>query len=126
MSKNLSRCIRRMSSLAVLAVALLFAGSAMADPLSVPQIQVGQPIRVVYHCPGGPSFTVTYLNSSDGQSFAVMPVDGKPTLLVATMSADGVRYQSGFVTWWSKGKGGSYYDANFDSDKPKYADCVSK
>ena len=126
MNKNLSRRIRRLSSLAVLAWALLFAGSAMADPLSVPQIEVGQPIHVVYHCPGGPSFKVTYLNSSDGQSFAVMPVGGKPTLLVATMSADGVRYQSGFVTWWSKGKGGSYYDANFDPDKPKYADCMSK
>lgn len=126
MGNNLSHRIRRLSLLAVLASALPFAVSAMAEPLSVPQIQVGRPIHVVYRCPGGPDFEVTYLNGSDGQSFAVMPVDGKPTLLVATMSADGVRYQSGFVTWWSKGKGGSYYDANFDPDKPKYVDCMSK
>lgn len=104
---------------------LSIATQTIAAPLLVPQIQVGKPIHVLYHCPGGTDLRVTYLNSGDGQSFAVMPVKGKPTLLVNTMSADGVRYQSGFITWWSKGKGGSYYDASVDPNKPVLADCTS-
>jgi membrane-bound inhibitor of C-type lysozyme len=54
-----------------------------------------------------------------------MPVDGKPTLLVNTMSADGVRYAAGFVVWWTKGWNGDLYDSRVDAGKPVLAGCRS-
>ena len=105
------------------AAALCF--PAFAVSLNVPQVQVGPPVDAMYRCPGGKSFRVTYFNSKNGQSFALLPVDGVPQLLVATMSADGVRYQSGFVTWWSKGRGGDFYDSRKNPDRPVLKGCVS-
>jgi len=99
---------------------------AFAAALHVPQVQVGPPVEAMYRCPGGKSFRVTYFNGSNGQSFALLPVDRVPQLLVATASADGVRYQSGFVTWWSKGRQGDYYDTRKDPDRPLLRGCVSK
>jgi membrane-bound inhibitor of C-type lysozyme len=95
-------------------------------PLVVPQIQLGKPIVATYRCVGGQSFKVTYWNASNGQSFALLPVQGRPMLLVNAMSADGVRYQAGFVTWWSKGRGGDLYDARVSADKPVLRGCQSK
>jgi membrane-bound inhibitor of C-type lysozyme len=95
-------------------------------PLVVPQIQLGQPIAATYRCVGGQSFKVTYWNASNGQSFALLPVQGRPMLLVNGMSADGVRYQAGFVTWWNKGRSGDLYDARVSTDKPVLRGCQSK
>ena len=69
---------------------------------------------------------MTYWNGDNGQSFALMPVDGKPTLLVNTMSADGVRYAAGFVVWWTKGRKGDLYDSRADPEKPTRAGCSSQ
>jgi membrane-bound inhibitor of C-type lysozyme len=41
------------------------------------------------------------------------------------MSADGVRYQAGFITWWSKGRGGDLYDARVDPNRPVLTGCTS-
>jgi membrane-bound inhibitor of C-type lysozyme len=117
---------RRLLSMAFAAACLPMTTPAVAAPLLVPQIQVGRSIDTVYRCPNGKSFKVTYLNGSNGQSFVLMPVQGVPTLLVSTMSADGVRYQSGFVTWWSKGRGGDLYDARVDPNRPVVRGCTSK
>ena len=97
-----------------------------APPLIVPQIQLGRPIVATYRCAGGQSFKVTYWNASNGQSFALLPVQGRPMLLVNGMSADGARYQGGFATWWSKGRGGDLYDARVSTDKPVLRGCQSK
>jgi membrane-bound inhibitor of C-type lysozyme len=97
-----------------------------APPLVVPQIQLGRPITATYRCVGGQSFKVTYWNASNGQSFALLPVQDQPMLMVSTMSADGVRYQAGFVTWWSKGRGGDLYDTRVSADKPVLRGCQSK
>lgn len=108
-------------SLAMVTIAM--SAPALAGSLLVPQIQVGPAIEAAYHCPGGKTFKVTYFNSDNGQSFALLPIEGVPTLMVSTASADGVRYQSGFVTWWSKGREGSLYDARMDPDKPVLRGC---
>jgi membrane-bound inhibitor of C-type lysozyme len=109
-----------------LAGLLLFAGSASAASLNVPQIQVNRTITADYRCPGGQRFRVTYLNAGNGQSFAVMPYRGKPMLLASTMSADGVKYQADSVTWWIKGRGGTLFDARIDADKPVWDGCSAK
>jgi membrane-bound inhibitor of C-type lysozyme len=104
---------------------LLVATGAATDSLIVPQVKFGPPVVATYHCPSGKPFTVTYWNGDNGQSFALMPVDGKPTLLVNTMSADGVRYAAGFVVWWTKGPEGDLYDSRVDAGKPVLAGCRS-
>lgn len=110
-----------------LAVATMaVSAQACAGPLLVPQIPIDRAIDAVYRCPGGKSFKVTYFNGRNGQSFALMPVQGVPTLLVSTMSAGGVRYQAGFITWWNKGRGGDLYDARVDPSRPVLRGCTSK
>jgi membrane-bound inhibitor of C-type lysozyme len=124
------RC--RLSAVLLLAMPLVtFAQSPSSSqyqepPLVVPQIQLGRPIAATYRCVGGQSFKVTYWNASNGQSFALLPVQGRPMLLVSGMSADGVRYQAGFITWWNKGRGGDLYDARVSADKPVLRGCQSK
>lgn len=113
-------------TLPLAAAAMFMTGSVFADALRVPQVDVGKPIDAVYSCPGGKSFKVTYFNSKSGQSFALLPIDGVPTLMVNTVSADGVRYQAGFVTWWSKGRGGDLYDTRVDPSKPVLQGCMEK
>ena len=121
---------RRFSAMLLLAIPLTTLAQSPspypAPPLVVPQIQIGKPIAVTYRCAGGQSFKATYWNGSNGQSFALLPVQGRPMFLVSGMSADGVRYQAGFVTWWSKGRGGDLYDARVSTDKPVLRGCQSK
>jgi len=105
---------------------MLFANSAIAAPLSVPQIQINRTITVDYQCPGGKRFTVNYLNGSNGQSFVVMPYRGKTLLLINNMSADGVKFQADSITWWIKGRDGTLFDARSDANKPILADCKTK
>jgi membrane-bound inhibitor of C-type lysozyme len=116
---------RRLLSLLLTVATLPLGAQALATPLVVPEIQINRAIDAVYRCPGGRNFKVTYWNASNGQSFALFPVQGRPMLLVSTMSADGVRYQSGFVTWWSKGRGGDLYDARVDPNRPVLRGCTS-
>lgn len=124
--------IRRLSSGLLFAIPLTtFAqppasSQYQAPPLVVPELQMGKPIVATYRCAGGQSFKVTYWNADNGQSFALLPVQGSPMLLVSGMSADGVRYQGGFVTWWSKGRGGNLYDTRVSTDKPVLRECQSK
>ena len=115
----------RLISLLLMAATLPISAQALAGSLAVPQIQIDRAIDAVYRCPGGRSFKVTYWNARNGQSFALVPVQGTPTLLVSTMSADGVRYQSGFITWWNKGRGGDLYDARVDPNRPVLRGCTS-
>ena len=124
--------VRRLSSVLLFTIPLTtFAQHSSSPqyqvpPLVVPQLQIGKPITAMYRCAGGESFKVTYWNASNGQSFALLPVQGSSMLLVSGMSADGVRYQGGFVTWWSKGRGGNLYDTRVSTDKPVLRECQSK
>jgi membrane-bound inhibitor of C-type lysozyme len=105
---------------------LLVATGAASDSLIVPQVKFSQPVVATYHCATGKPFTVTYWNGDNGQSFALMPIAGKPTLLVDTMAADGVRYAAGSIVWWTRGREGNLYDARVDPDKPTVAGCSSR
>lgn len=92
-------------------VSLLVVSPAFADAFKLPQIQLARTITQTYRCAGGKSLQVTYLNAANGQSFALLPVEGKPLLFVDTMAASGVRYQAGRYVWWNKGNNGDLYDA---------------
>ena len=108
-------------------VALLSASLAMAAaPLKVTKVQVDAPVSHTYQCEGGKSLQVTYWNSRSGQSFALLPVDGKPLLFVNTMAASGVKYMADRYTWWTKGNNGDLYDMTAGPDaKPILAGCAA-
>lgn len=107
-------------------LALLAVASVQAASLQVPQIQVGAPMTRTYQCDGGKSLQVTYWNSSNGQSFALVPVEGKPLLFADTLAASGVKYDAGHYTWWTKGDRGDLYDLMAGPNAPPIiAGCVS-
>ena len=95
----------------VLTVTCVLCGCATADTFHAPGIEVASTSTHTYQCEGGKALTVTYWNSRDGQSFALVPVDGKPLLFVDTIAASGVKYMAGRYTWWTKGERGDLYDA---------------
>jgi membrane-bound inhibitor of C-type lysozyme len=105
---------------------LLFVHNVNATALSVPQVQIHRVITADYRCPGGKHFTVTYLNANSGQSFAVMPYQGKTLLLVNTLSADGVKYQADAITWWIKGRSGTLFDLRSDPNRAVLDDCTTQ
>ncbi|TDV32789.1 membrane-bound lysozyme inhibitor of c-type lysozyme MliC [Paraburkholderia caballeronis] len=79
-----------------------------------------------YTCANGKTFRVTYLNATNGQSFALVPVGGRNLLLVATVSGSGVRYQADRYTWWTKGPRADLYDAMAgENAQPVVAGCAT-
>jgi membrane-bound inhibitor of C-type lysozyme len=95
-----------------------------AAPLKVTKVQVDAPVSHTYQCEGGKSLQVTYWNSQSGQSFALLPVNGKPMLFVNTIAASGVKYVADRYTWWTKGDHGDLYDMTGGPDaKPIVAGC---
>lgn len=107
-------------------VALLAVASVEAGSLQVPQIQASAPVTHSYQCDGGKSLQVTYWNSSNGQSFALLPVQGKALLFVSTLAASGVKYDAGQYTWWTKGNHGDLYDLMAGPNAPPIiAGCTS-
>ncbi len=67
---------------------------------------------------------VAYWLARNGQSFALVPVNGRPMLFVDTLSASGARYQAGRYTWWTKGPAATLSDEIAGSSAPPLlADC---
>jgi membrane-bound inhibitor of C-type lysozyme len=117
-----------MKPVAVLAlVALASTTPVHAQGLGIPGVATGKPMVFTYHCPTGKPFTVSYWSGDNGQSFALVPIDGKPQLLVSLMSASGVRYAAGSVIWWTKGRNADLYHSGSmdpDSGQVKPVSCT--
>ncbi|WP_197083056.1 MliC family protein [Chromobacterium sp. LK11] len=94
---------------------------ALAKPLSLPEIQAGQRQVVNYVCAGGAKLTVKYYNVKNGQSFAVLPIEGKTMLLANVVSGSGAKYAAEQYSWWTKGPEGALRNEN--SDKALLDDC---
>jgi len=106
--------------------AALQANVASAAPLEVRDIQVQTRHTFGYTCADGKTFKVTYLNAANGQSFALVPVDGRKLLFVGVIAASGVRYVAERYTWWTKGPGADLYDTMSDaSPKPVLSGCAT-
>jgi membrane-bound inhibitor of C-type lysozyme len=102
----------RAAPLLVLAAACGAAAvQAHAAPLAVQAIQMQTRHTFSYTCANGKTFKVTYLNAANGQSFALVPVQGRSLLFVSTIAASGVKYQADRFTWWTKGPRADLYDA---------------
>lgn len=112
-----------------LGVLVLFATSGAvraAELLPLPDIRTAHRVTQKYTCATGRIVQVTYLNATNGQSFAVLPVKGKQMLFVNVLSGSGAKYQAGSYTWWTKGPQATLYDAMQGDDAPPLlSDCVT-
>jgi membrane-bound inhibitor of C-type lysozyme len=73
---------------------------------------------VTYQCEGvDQPFPVTYINA-EPNFLAIMPVEGKEVILVTVISADGARYVSGPIEWWTRGPDATFADTRDSSLAP--------
>jgi membrane-bound inhibitor of C-type lysozyme len=112
------------SSLVCFAVLTLpgsaFAAGAVTFPLSVATSK-----DVHYVCKDHKDVTVSYVNATNGDSFAYLPVDGTPHVFVAITSGSGARYASGRYIWWNKGDTGAL-SVDGSRSSPLLADCMAQ
>jgi membrane-bound inhibitor of C-type lysozyme len=101
-------------------------GNAWSAPLQFSEIQTKTRHTLKYTCATGKILHVTYWNTANGQSFALVPVKGKQLLFVNTLSGSGAKYQAGSYTWWTKGPRADLYDAmSGENAPPLLSDCVT-
>jgi membrane-bound inhibitor of C-type lysozyme len=106
--------------------AALNANAASTTPLEVRDVQVQSRHTFSYTCANSKTFKVTYLNAANGQSFALVPVNGRKLLFVGVIAASGVKYVADRYTWWTKGPGADLYDVTADaSPKPVLSGCAT-
>ncbi|KAF1055968.1 MAG: Membrane-bound lysozyme inhibitor of C-type lysozyme [Burkholderia gladioli] len=99
--------------------------AAHAGQLTVEEIDTDARTVSTYRCANRPKpVRGAYWLARTGQSFALVPVDGKPMLFVDTVSASGARYQAGRYVWRTKGRTGSLRDEIGGQDAPPLADCT--
>lgn len=111
---------------ALAAFAAPVAHAASGNGLDIRDIHVQSRHTFSYTCASGKTFKVSYLNASNGQSFALVPVDGRKILLVGVVAASGVKYVGDRYAWWTKGPGADLYDTMADpNSKPIVAGCAT-
>jgi membrane-bound inhibitor of C-type lysozyme len=131
-SRFLARCGALVALVTVAAPAVIPAAHAASGnghagaPLDIRDIHVQSRQTFSYTCASGKTFKVSYFNASNGQSFALLPVDGRKVLLVGVVAASGVKYVGDRYAWWTKGPGGDLYDTMADPNaKPIVAGCAT-
>lgn len=83
----------------------------------------------LYICERGVAIAATYINTSDGDSFAVVNAEGRQIAMRIVMSASGAKYAeaTGAVPyiWWTKGNAASFYveGADIDDDLTLFKAC---
>ena len=117
---------RWVASVGVLAFVAASGVARAAGLLPLPDIRTSHRVTQKYTCATGRILQVTYLNATNGQSFAVLPVKGRQMLFVNVLSGSGAKYQAGSFTWWTKGPQATLYDAMLGEDAPPLlSDCVT-
>ncbi|EUC14215.1 MliC family protein [Paraburkholderia hospita] len=117
---------RWVASAGVLAFVAASGVARAAGLLPLPDIRTSHRVTQKYTCATGRILQVTYLNATNGQSFAVLPVKGRQMLFVNVLSGSGAKYQAGSYTWWTKGPQATLYDAMLGEDAPPLlSDCVT-
>ncbi|WP_157977874.1 MliC family protein [Paraburkholderia kururiensis] len=126
MKKNRKRPVAFAATLATTLTLAAADGNAAPGPLSIGEIQTQARHTFRYTCSSGRTFKVSYLSAANGQSFAVLPVNGRAMLFVNTLAASGAKYQADRYTWWTKGPRADLYDATAGENAPPIlADCVT-
>jgi membrane-bound inhibitor of C-type lysozyme len=115
----------KMPSLVGLALLTLPAGAALADEAVAFPLSVATSKDVHYVCKDGKDLTVSYVNATNGDSFAYLPVEGTQHVFVGVTSGSGARYASGRYIWWNKGDTGAL-SVEGSKSVPLVADCSAK
>ena len=117
---------KRYALMGLLAFVAVSGVARAAELLPPPDIRTAHRVTQKYTCATGRILQVTYLNATNGQSFAVLPVKGTQLLFVNVMSGSGAKYLAGSYTWWTKGTQATLYDAMLGEDAPPLlSDCVT-
>jgi membrane-bound inhibitor of C-type lysozyme len=94
--------------------------------LSFGNIKVVSRSIVAYRCADGHDMGVAYMNTDNGQSFAVIRIEGRHLVFVDTAAGSGARYVAGRYIWWNKGDEGNLYDAMAgENAAPVAKDCTA-
>jgi membrane-bound inhibitor of C-type lysozyme len=115
----------KMSSVVCFALLALPGGSALAAGAVTFPLSVATSKDVHYVCKDGKDVTVSYVNATNGDSFAYLPVDGMPHVFVGVTSGSGARYASGRYIWWNKGETGML-GIDGSRSSPLLADCKAQ
>jgi membrane-bound inhibitor of C-type lysozyme len=116
----------KMPSLALVVSLLVPVGPAFAQGGAVTfPMAVKSSEDVHYTCKDNKAITVSYVNATNGDAFAYVPVDGAPHVFVGVTSGSGVRYANGRYIWWNKGNTGRLIVDGDESAPPLLADCVA-
>jgi membrane-bound inhibitor of C-type lysozyme len=109
-------------------MALLIPALAMArgETVSFPGTAVANKQVRSYLCDGNKRLGVLYINTTDGDSFAYLPVDGTQHVFVTVMSGSGAKYASGPYVWWTKGPQGNLTREDDTDAPPLLANCVEQ
>jgi len=98
--------------------------AAAGTGVSFPDLSVASSSKVDYVCKGDQHVTVSYINATNGDSFAYLAVDGTPHVFFGVTSGSGARYASGRYIWWSKGRTGFLALDGDGNAPPLLADCA--
>ena len=112
----------KMSSLVCSALIVLPASSALAAGAVTFPLSVATSKDVHYVCKDNKDITVSYVNATNGDSFAYLPVDGTPHVFIGVTSGSGARYASVRYIWWNKGETGAL-SVDGRPDAPLLAGC---
>ncbi|MDE1182807.1 MliC family protein [Paraburkholderia sp.] len=120
------RAVTLAAAVVLTSITSITASTSWAAPLRLAEIQTKNRLMQKYTCATGRILQVTYWNTANGQSFALVPVKGKQLLFVDTVAASGVRYQAGSYVWWTKGPRADLYDTmQGENAPPILSDCVT-
>jgi membrane-bound inhibitor of C-type lysozyme len=100
--------------------------AATSESVSFPDVAVGNKQVRTYQCDGNKRLSVLYVNATNGDSFAYLPVDGTRHVFVTVMSGSGAKYASGPYVWWTKGPQGNLTREGDSGAPPLLANCVER
>jgi len=118
-----SGALRMLCALALIAVPL--ASPAVADTGVNLGLTLGGDAEiktVTYACENHDPVTVQYVNAAPN-FLALLPIDGKPVVLVNVITASGAKYVSGSYEWWNKGNTATLHDVTEGLDAAPVLSC---
>ncbi|NDV87302.1 lysozyme inhibitor [Aurantimonas aggregata] len=106
----------RRFAMAIAAALALVAPATNAQtltPLTLELPGTAERTTVAYACKAGADaeatpLSVEYINLP-GNNFALLPIDGEPTLFVGVLAGSGAKYVAKDMVWWTKGPRGDLY-----------------
>ena len=100
--------------------------TASSESVSFPDVVVANKQVRTYQCDDNKRVSVLYINATDGDSFAYLPVNGTRHVFVTVMSGSGAKYASGPYVWWTKGPQGNLTREDDSAAPPLLANCVEQ